>query len=224
MKLSLPILSAALVASSFSSANAWSSGRGPSSLFISPTGRLMFDSILSPTDGMRMRHQKMRRNLENQLTRISPRYELRDTEHEISVSLDVPGVKLEDIEVTLEDDGKVLAIKGHREKKNNEGGSFTSRFSQSFSLDPTVDPEKFTAKLDNGVLVVSAPKDMQRIEQNIRRIPIVQETVEAKDNTAKSTPSDEDGATDEAGGREELKSISHELESIPEEEENSETK
>merc|ERR1712025_270319 len=46
------------------------------------------------------------------------------------------------------------------------------KFSKSFSLDKTVDVDKFTASLNNGVLVVSAPKDLEKLEENVRRIPI----------------------------------------------------
>merc|ERR1719157_421948 len=48
----------------------------------------------------------------------------------------------------------------------------TSNFSKTFSLDPTVDVDKFTASLKNGVLNVSAPKDLAKLEENVRRIPI----------------------------------------------------
>merc|ERR1712164_185890 len=53
-----------------------------------------------------------------------------------------------------------------------ESSRFSSKFSQSFYLDPTVDVDKFTATLKNGVLVVSAPKDLGKLEENVRRIPI----------------------------------------------------
>merc|ERR1719222_272 len=36
----------------------------------------------------------------------------------------------------------------------------------------TVDVDSFTATLKNGVLVVSAPKDLSKLEENVRKIPI----------------------------------------------------
>ena len=68
------------------------------------------------------------------------------------------------------DDG-YLTVKGHREASNGSS-RYSSKFSQTFSLDPSVDLDKFTASLKNGVLVVSAPKDMKKLEASIRRIPI----------------------------------------------------
>merc|ERR1712125_193025 len=53
-----------------------------------------------------------------------------------------------------------------------ETSKFAYKFSNTFSLDPTVDVDRFTANLNNGVLVVSAPKDLAKLEKNIRRIPI----------------------------------------------------
>merc|ERR1712232_1468548 len=104
-------------------------------------------------------------------TMTSPRYELVDNDEKFQLSVDVPGVKMEDIDVSLEDG--YLTVSGQR-LSSNENSRFASKFSQSFSLDPAVDVEKFSANLDNGVLVVAAPKDMKRIEENVVRIPIVQ--------------------------------------------------
>jgi HSP20 family protein len=103
----------------------------------------------------------------------SPRYEITDNDERFQVAVDVPGVKMEDINVSLEEDGKILTISGQRES-TNERYSFTSRFAQSFTLDSAVDTEKITANLKNGVLIIAAPKNMALIEQAIRKIPITQ--------------------------------------------------
>merc|ERR1712176_1402098 len=84
-------------------------------------------------------------------------------------TLDVPGVKEEDIDIKL-DDGQ-LTIEGHRIMAS-ESSRYSSRFSRSFSLDPSVDADGITATLKNGVLVVTAPKDLAKLEDKIRRIPI----------------------------------------------------
>ncbi len=97
------------------------------------------------------------------------RYELVDNKEKFQVSLDVPGVKMEDIDVSIQDG--FITISGQR-VVNTETSRSSSKFSQSFSLDPTVDIEHFTATLNNGVLIVSAPKDVKKLEENVRRIPI----------------------------------------------------
>ena len=184
MKLTLPIL-ATTAAMAPSPTHAWSSG--PAGVFVRPDARCLdrpmrrrggrFADHSMPIDRMMLSpEQLMRRKqqfLDRAMTRVSPRYEITDQEDKVQISLDVPGVQAEDINVTIEDDGKVLSVSAQRQKVG-ENGSYTSRFSQSFALDPTVDIENFSANLENGVLIVTAPKDLQRIEQNIRKIPVVQ--------------------------------------------------
>merc|ERR1712160_188708 len=107
---------------------------------------------------------------EQQVNRYpSQRYELIDNNEKFELKVDVPGVKEEDIDIKL-DDGKLI-IQGQRGAMS-EMSRFTSNFSKTFSLDPTVDVDKFTASLKNGVLSVSAPKDLAKLEENVRRIPI----------------------------------------------------
>mmetsp|Transcript_18910 Transcript_18910/g.26572 ORF Transcript_18910/g.26572 Transcript_18910/m.26572 type:complete len:147 (+) Transcript_18910:2-442(+) len=70
---------------------------------------------------------------------------------------------MEDIDVSI-DDG-YLTVKGQRFAPD-------TKFSKTYSLDPAVIVDKFSASLDSGVLVVTAPKDMKQLEENIRKIPI----------------------------------------------------
>merc|ERR1712107_478598 len=78
--------------------------------------------------------------------------------------VDVPGVEEEDLDIKI-DDGRIT-VEGQRMMvSSNEASRFTSKFSKTFSLDPTVDVDMFTASLNNGVLVVSA-KDSAKLEQN----------------------------------------------------------
>merc|ERR1719159_1657138 len=99
----------------------------------------------------------------------SNRYHLVDNDEKFQLTVDVPGVKQEDIDIKL-DDGQ-LTVAGQR-LAVSESSRFASKFSQSFYLDPTVDVDNFTATLKNVVLVVSAPKDLSKLEENVRKIPI----------------------------------------------------
>ncbi len=103
----------------------------------------------------------------------SPRYELTNTAEKFEIAVDIPGVKPSDINVSLENDGQILTLSGKRERKQ-EGFEYSNQFSQSFSLDRAVDAEKLTANLNNGVLIVSAPKDAKRLEDAVKKIPITQ--------------------------------------------------
>lgn len=100
----------------------------------------------------------------------SPRYEWVDDDEKFQLSLDVPGVKPEDMTIDLERDG-YITIRGQRTAKT-EDSSFASKFSQTFSLDPSVDMDSFTANLDSGVLVISANKDKSKVVDKVRKIPI----------------------------------------------------
>merc|ERR1712188_287123 len=79
------------------------------------------------------------------------------------------------IEIKLEEN--MGTVQGQR-MAASETSKFSSKFSKTFSLDQTVDVEKFTASLKNGVLTVSAPKDLAKLEENVRRIPVMSATVD----------------------------------------------
>ena len=82
----------------------------------------------------------------------------------IFVKMAMPGVKKEDIKITVNEDN--LSISGHtkseEEKKDDEKRyyfrSMESSYSQSFNLPTKVDPDKIEAKFEDGVLSVKLPK------------------------------------------------------------------
>ena len=131
--------------------------------------------IPSTEEMLRRRNEMMRRKQIMAdgvgFSRSSPRYEIKDTLDKFQVAMDVPGVPLENIDIAVENDGTVLSISGLRESMD-ESTTFSSKFNKRFSLDPTIDVEQFSATLQNGVLIVSAPKDLMRIKDSIRKIPI----------------------------------------------------
>ena len=92
-----------------------------------------------------------------------PAVDVRETDHELIVKADVPGLKFEDIDVRIENG--TLTIKGARkfEHDTNEGGwhrmerSYGS-FERVFTLPDSVDPEAVKADYKNGVLAVTLGK------------------------------------------------------------------
>jgi HSP20 family molecular chaperone IbpA len=96
-------------------------------------------------------------------------YEVTHTDEDVKVALDVPGIKLEDIDISVDSERRLVTISGSRDVKD-EGYRFTSKFSESFYLKPNIDMDNLTANLQDGVLVVRAPKKEQ--ESTVRRIPI----------------------------------------------------
>lgn len=101
----------------------------------------------------------------------SPVVDVRETDGGIQVTTELPGLKPEDVQVTV-DDG-VLRISGEKKReiekggKDKNGGSYHlvergyGRFERSFTLPRAVDAEKVKAQFDDGVLKIDLPKTAQ---------------------------------------------------------------
>ena len=93
----------------------------------------------------------------------SPAVDILETEDELVVKADVPDVKLEDIDVRVEN--QTLSIKGERRFEEDSAGQGYHRiersygsFVRSFAVPSSVDTEKVSADYKNGVLTVKLPK------------------------------------------------------------------
>jgi len=100
------------------------------------------------------------------LRRCSPHYEVIESDDQYQLAVDVPGVKLNDINIELEHD-RVLRISGGKKvHKTDEDGTVIlvseSKFEKRFVLDHNIDTGKVTANLQDGVLTITAPKDVER--------------------------------------------------------------
>merc|ERR1719439_493479 len=74
------------------------------------------------------------RMFDQQVGYPSNRYQLIDNDEKFQLTVDVPGVKEEDIEIKLDDKGQQLSVKGKR-VTNSESFRSSSMFSKIFSLD-----------------------------------------------------------------------------------------
>jgi HSP20 family protein len=92
----------------------------------------------------------------------APDVDVRSSEDRVAFYFDVPGVKREDIEITLE--SGVLTVKGSRKfdpgapKEQLLLGRSYGTFVRSFSLPEHTDDEKLTASLTDGILTIEIPK------------------------------------------------------------------
>jgi HSP20 family protein len=91
----------------------------------------------------------------------NPAIDVRANEDEIAFVCDVPGLKREDLEITIE--SGVLSIKGQRRYEGDEKdrvllGRSYGAFANRFTLPDFVDAEHMTADLADGVLTVKVPK------------------------------------------------------------------
>jgi HSP20 family protein len=85
---------------------------------------------------------------------------------------DVPGIKQDDLEVTLEN--HVLTIKGTRKFEGKENapsmlGRAYGSFNRSYTLPDSVDGENLSAHLADGVLTIRIPK---HAKAKPKKIPI----------------------------------------------------
>ena len=107
---------------------------------------------------------------------LSPAIDIDDTDKEMVVKAELPGVTEKDVEVNLA--GDVLTIKGEKkaeqEEKNGDSYYMERRFgsfARSIRLPFAVKDQDVEAKFSNGVLTVRLPKpaDMQKL---VRRIEV----------------------------------------------------
>lgn len=106
------------------------------------------------------------------LLRSSPGYEINEHEGKYMISVDVPGVKASDMNVDLENDGKVVHISGGR--KIVKGGETTeTKFSKRFTIGDNIDVSKITANLSDGVLTLTAPVK-EEVKPKPKRIAITE--------------------------------------------------
>src|SRR4029450_13828809 len=107
---------------------------------------------------------------------LTPHVDVRETDKEIVVEAELPGIDDKDISLSPQDG--VLTIRGekkHEHDEENENYRMTERrygsFQRSLRLPDTVDEAKVEANFDKGVLKVMLPKRPEAIGKQ-RTIPI----------------------------------------------------
>jgi HSP20 family protein len=102
----------------------------------------------------------------------TPPVDIREEEDRFVLHADIPGVKPEDIEVTMENG--VLTISGSREETSrSESNGYrrvervSGRFFRRFTLPDTANAEEIRAKSHNGVLEVIIPKHARVMPRRI---------------------------------------------------------
>lgn len=103
-----------------------------------------------------------------------PHVELGETDKEIRVTAELPGLDEKDVELTVEEG--VLTLRGEKRAEvedRDRGYSERSygRFERRIGLPRGVDRDKVTATFRNGVLTVTLPRT-EAANENVRRIPV----------------------------------------------------
>jgi len=90
--------------------------------------------------------------------------DVKENDNAYTVHADIPGVKKEDIHVTVEGNMVSISAEKKTEKEEKEGDKvlrserFVGKASRSFSLGSDVDESKAQAKYSDGVLELTLPK------------------------------------------------------------------
>lgn len=84
-------------------------------------------------------------------------FQVQEDEKNYSISVDVPGVRAEDMKMQLVDNNQALSLSGGRKFHNGETVEET-KFERRFNVGTEVDVEKINAALSNGVLTITVPK------------------------------------------------------------------
>jgi HSP20 family protein len=102
-----------------------------------------------------------------------PNIEVSETEREMKVTAELPGLEEKDVQVELA--GGVLVIKGEKKTESeNQEQRFSERYYGSFERRipvDDIDEEKVSAKFKNGVLTLTLPKT-PAAQSKVKRIPI----------------------------------------------------
>ncbi len=99
------------------------------------------------------------------LTAFNPNMNVKETDRELKVTAELPGMDEKDIDVSISDN--VLTLKGEKkeekEEKDSEGHVYRSEcsygsFERSIPLPSDVEADKADASFKNGVLTLSIPR------------------------------------------------------------------
>lgn len=104
-----------------------------------------------------------------------PAVDIKDEGDNLIVTTDLPGINKENIEINLKDDMLEISAKSGEEKETEEEGyirrerSYT-RFYRTVTLPTSIKEEAGTAKMENGVLIITLPK--MKLKEPAKKIQI----------------------------------------------------
>lgn len=126
-----------------------------------------FDDIWSPS----------RRANSNVGAFFTPRVDIKEHDGHYEITAELPGVKKEDLNITLEEGILTIDAETRYENREQSEGKVIrqerryGKYSRSFNLGGNVHESDISAAFDNGILTIKAPKVPETIPQQ-RRIEI----------------------------------------------------
>ena len=103
------------------------------------------------------------RAFDRDLFEFGPAVDVFETDNELVVKAELPGVKKEDIHLAIEEDRLVLSGESRQEEEVSEEGYHrremrVGSFRRVIPLPVAVNQDAITARYENGILTVRAPK------------------------------------------------------------------
>lgn len=103
----------------------------------------------------------------------APRIDAFDREKELVIRVEIPGVKPESVDITVED--RTLTISGNRqfEDTTEQAGYhrreiFTGEFKRTLVLPEGLNAEEITAKAEDGILTVAVPRRPEVLPRKVK--------------------------------------------------------
>lgn len=107
----------------------------------------------------------------------APRVDVEETDKEILVKADLPGVDPKNIEISVENG--ILTVRGEKKEEKEEKKKnyhrierFAGAFYRALALPPGADAEKVSATSANGVVTIAIPKKPEAQSKKIAIAPI----------------------------------------------------
>ncbi|MEK6553758.1 MAG: Hsp20/alpha crystallin family protein [Bdellovibrionota bacterium] len=115
-----------------------------------------FDNLFEDFEGVG-------RNMSRELSSFYPALDIEESDKDYQISLDIPGIKKEDVKIELKDRSIVISGERKREEKTSTSGvnrleRTHGQFTRTLQLPHNVDVTKIDANYENGVLKLMIPK------------------------------------------------------------------
>jgi len=121
---------------------------------------------------------------------MAPRLDVRETDREFRISVELPGVSEEDVEVDVNDDLLTIRAEKREEREVERADQHVTErmfgvFQRTLRLPISADPQTIQANLDNGVLQITIPKS--ETQSRNRRVPVSRRDQEGSSASSSSS-------------------------------------